>query len=55
MTNEEKVVKIKELISEIGELSKELPEEDLKAVTGGASGDDANIDLNNTKINLLAL
>jgi bacteriocin-like protein len=36
MTNEEKVAKIKELIAEIDELSKELSEEELEAVAGGA-------------------
>jgi bacteriocin-like protein len=35
MTNEEKVEKIKALIEEINELSKELSEEELKAVAGG--------------------
>jgi bacteriocin-like protein len=35
MTNEEKVEKIKALIGEIGELSKELSEDELKQVAGG--------------------
>jgi hypothetical protein len=35
MTNAEKVEKIKELIEEINELSKDLLEEELKAVSGG--------------------
>jgi bacteriocin-like protein len=35
MTNEEKVAKIKELVEEINELSKELPEDELARITGG--------------------
>jgi uridylate kinase len=35
MTNEEKVEKIKSLIAEVNELSKELSEEELEAVGGG--------------------
>jgi bacteriocin-like protein len=35
MANEEKVAKIKELIAEIDELSKELSEDELKQVAGG--------------------
>jgi hypothetical protein len=35
VTNEEKVAKIKELIEEVNELSKEFSEEELKQVTGG--------------------
>jgi uridylate kinase len=35
MTNEEKVEKIKVLIEEVNELSKELSEEELEAVGGG--------------------
>jgi bacteriocin-like protein len=35
MTNAEKIEKIKELIVEIDELSKELSEEELEAVSGG--------------------
>jgi bacteriocin-like protein len=35
MTNEEKIEKIKALIEEINELSKELSEEELEAVAGG--------------------
>jgi bacteriocin-like protein len=35
MTNEEKVEKIKGLIEEVNELSSELSDEELKAVSGG--------------------
>jgi hypothetical protein len=35
MTNEEKIEKIKALMEEIDELSKELSEEELEAVAGG--------------------
>jgi hypothetical protein len=58
MTNAEKAEKIKAPIEDINEFSKELSEEDLKAVAGGAakplklkriSGDGKNLDGSETK------